>query len=72
MFVRRFFLFFLAIAAFNGIASATDVGSNPGNGNVTISFGTVAIKSFTLTYGSGSGTVADPTYQLRHSAKFRK
>jgi len=46
-----------------GVASATDVGSNTGNGNVTISFGTTAIKSFTFTYGSGSGTVPDPTYQ---------
>ncbi len=46
-----------------GIASATDVGSNTGNGNVIISFGATAIKSFTFTYGSGSGTVPDPTYQ---------
>jgi hypothetical protein len=47
----------------NGVASATDVGANTGNGNVTISFGSTAIKSFTFTYGSGSGTVPDPTYQ---------
>jgi hypothetical protein len=46
-----------------GTASATDVGSNTGNGNVTISFGTTAIRSFTFTYGSGTGTVPDPTYQ---------
>jgi hypothetical protein len=30
---------------------------------VTISFGANAIRSFTFTYGSGSGTVSDPTYQ---------
>lgn len=47
----------------NGIASTTDTGANSGRGNVTISFGTAAIRSFTFTYGSGSGTVADPTYQ---------
>jgi hypothetical protein len=46
-----------------GIASATDVGTNTGNGNDTINFGTAAIKSLTFTYGSGSGTVPDPTYQ---------
>jgi hypothetical protein len=46
-----------------GNASVNDLGSNTGNGNVTISFGTTAIKSFTFTYGSGSGTVDDPTYQ---------
>ena len=47
----------------NGTASNTDLGPTSGNGNVTISFGATAIKSFTFTYGSGSGTVADPTYQ---------
>lgn len=47
----------------NGIASTSDTGANSGRGNVTISFGTTAIRSFTFTYGSGSGTVADPTYQ---------
>lgn len=46
-----------------GNASVNDLGSNTGNGNVTISFGATAIKSFTFTYGSGSGTVDDPTYQ---------
>jgi hypothetical protein len=46
-----------------GVASATDVGSNTGNGNVTITFGNTAIRSFTFTYGSGTGTVPDPTYQ---------
>jgi len=46
-----------------GIASVSDTGASSGNGNVTISFGTTAIKSFTFTYGSGSGTASDPTYQ---------
>lgn len=46
-----------------GTASVADMGPGSGNGNVTISFGTTAIKSLTFTYGSGSGTVADPTYQ---------
>ena len=48
----------------DGIASATDVGSNTGDGNVTISFGATAIKSLTFTYGSGGPSgVTDPTYQ---------
>ncbi len=47
----------------NGIASTTDTGANSGRGNVTISFGSAAIRSFTFSYGSGSGTVANPTYQ---------
>ena len=47
----------------NGTASLNDTGAGSGDANVTISFGTAAIKSFTFTYGSGSGTVADPTYQ---------
>jgi hypothetical protein len=48
----------------NGVASATDVGSNTGNGNVTISFGSTPIHSFTFTYGSGGPSgITDPTYQ---------
>jgi hypothetical protein len=47
----------------NGNVSTSDLNPNSGLGNVTISFGTTAITSFTFTYGSGSGTVADPTYQ---------
>ena len=47
----------------NGTASAVDIGAGSNAGNVTISFGTAAIRSFTFTYGSGSGTVANPTYQ---------
>jgi hypothetical protein len=46
----------------NGITSTSDVDPGSGLGNVTISFGTNAIKSFTFTYGSGSG-FADPTFQ---------
>jgi hypothetical protein len=47
----------------DGTVSASDLGPGSGNGNVTISFGGTAIKSLTFTYGSGSGTVPDPTYQ---------
>lgn len=45
-----------------GTSSAVDLGAGSGDGNVTISFGTAAIKAFTFTYGSGS-LFADPTYQ---------
>ena len=45
-----------------GTASTVDNGAGSGNGNVTISFGTNAIKSFTFTYGSGTA-YNDPTYQ---------
>src|SRR5438046_1359885 len=47
----------------DGNLSTVDLGAGSGAGNVTISFGATPIKSFTFTYGSGSGTVADPTYQ---------
>lgn len=47
----------------NGIATTSDTGASSNSANVTISFGANAIKSFTFTYGSGSGTIADPTYQ---------
>jgi hypothetical protein len=47
----------------DGTVSTADTGAGSANGNVTISFGATPIKSFTFTYGSGSGTVADPTYQ---------
>jgi hypothetical protein len=48
----------------NGTASTNDVDPGSGLGNVTISFGTNAIKSFTFTYGSGTnGGSADPTFQ---------
>lgn len=45
-----------------GTASTADTGATSGDGNVTISFGTNAIRSFTFTYGSGSA-FADPTFQ---------
>lgn len=47
----------------NGNSTATDTGASSGAGNVTISFGTNAIKSLTFTYLSGTGTIANPTYQ---------
>ena len=47
----------------DGTISTPDTGPGSGNGNVIISFGATPIKSFTFTYGSGSGTLADPTYQ---------
>jgi hypothetical protein len=47
----------------NGIVSTSDTGPTSGNANVTISFGSNAIRGFSFVYGSGTGTVADPTYQ---------
>ena len=47
----------------DGIASTVDLGAGSGAANVMIDFGSAWIQSFTFTYGSGSGTVADPTYQ---------
>jgi hypothetical protein len=48
----------------NGNVSTNDLDPNSGLGNVTISFGTNAIKSFTFTYGSGTnGGSLDPTFQ---------
>ena len=47
----------------NGISTNTDTGPTSGNGNVTISFGAAAIKSFMFTYGSGTNAPADPTTQ---------
>ena len=48
----------------NGTVSTVDTGTGSGAGNVTISFGATAIKSFTFTYGSGGPLgVTDPTYQ---------
>jgi len=46
-----------------GSASTVDTGAGSGGANVTIDFGSSWIQSFTFTYGSGSGTVADPTYE---------
>jgi hypothetical protein len=48
----------------DGNVSTTDLGPGSGAGNVTISFGSNAIKSFVFTYGSGGPSgVTDPTYQ---------
>ncbi|HKP03049.1 MAG TPA: hypothetical protein VJU77_06735 [Chthoniobacterales bacterium] len=46
-----------------GMTGNSDTGATSGNGNVTISFGAAAIKSFTFTYGSGSNAPANPTTQ---------
>jgi hypothetical protein len=47
----------------DGVTNNSDTGATSGNGNVTISFGTNAIKSFSFVYGSGSTAPADPTSQ---------
>jgi hypothetical protein len=47
----------------NGITTTNDTGAGSGAANVTIDFGSAAIQSFTLTYGSGSNTNSDPTLQ---------
>ena len=47
----------------DGMITTPDNGPGSGNGNVTISFGTNAIQSLTFRYGSGSGTIPNPTYQ---------
>jgi len=48
----------------DGTVSTVDTGAGSGNANVTISFGSAAIKSFTFTYASGGPSgVPDPTYQ---------
>jgi hypothetical protein len=46
-----------------GMSNNTDTGATSGTGNVTISFGGNAIKSFTFVYGSGATAPADPTVQ---------
>lgn len=46
-----------------GLSGNTDTGATSGNGNVTISFGGAAIKSFTFVYGSGATAPANPTTQ---------
>lgn len=46
-----------------GLSGNTDTGATSGNGNVTISFGSAAIKSFTFIYGSGATAPTDPTLQ---------
>lgn len=50
----------------NGTANSLSTGSTSSDGNVTIDFGTNAIKSFTFVYGSGTGLTGnnvDPTDQ---------
>lgn len=47
----------------NGTATAVDTGTASNAGNVTIDFGTSAIRSFTFTYGGGTNTQNDPTAQ---------
>lgn len=46
----------------DGIATTVDTGDGSGDGNVTISFGTNAIKSLTFTYGGGP-LFDDSTYE---------
>lgn len=46
----------------DGIATTADTGAGSGDGNVTISFGSAAIKSFTFTYGGGP-LFDDSTYE---------
>lgn len=46
-----------------GTATAVDTGTGSEAGNVTINFGTSAIRSFTFTYGGGTNTQTDPTAQ---------
>lgn len=45
-----------------GIATTADTGPNSGRANVTVSFGSNLIQSFTFTYG-GTGAFPDPAYQ---------
>ena len=47
----------------NGISTVADSGTGANAGNVTISFGTTAITSFTFTYGGGATQKSDPTGQ---------
>ncbi len=49
----------------NGTANTASTGATSGDANVTINFGTAAIKSFTFVYGSGTliGSNTDPSQQ---------
>ena len=47
----------------NGIATTPDAGTGAEAGNVTISFGSTAIRGFTFSYGSGVINKNDPTGQ---------
>jgi hypothetical protein len=46
-----------------GNSLVPDTGAGSGAGNVTISFGTNAIRSFTFTYADGLGSKPNPTFQ---------
>jgi hypothetical protein len=46
-----------------GNALVPDTGAGSGAGNVTISFGPNAIRSFTFTYADGLGSKPNPTFQ---------
>jgi len=46
-----------------GAGPTASTGANSGRGNVTISFGTEAIQSFTFTYGSTAAFGPNPAYQ---------
>lgn len=47
----------------DGLAPVVNTGAGSGGANVTIDFGTNAIRSFTFTYGSGANAPNDPTQQ---------
>jgi hypothetical protein len=47
----------------NGDANVANSGAGSNQGNVTISFGSNAIRGFAFTYGSGSNAPADPAAQ---------
>jgi hypothetical protein len=48
----------------DGITTTSDTGASSGDANVTISFGSAVIKSFTFTYGSGADVAGnDPTLE---------
>jgi hypothetical protein len=46
-----------------GNSLVPDTGAGSGAGNVTIGFGTNAIRSFTFTYADGLGSKPNPTFQ---------
>lgn len=46
-----------------GNALVPDTGAGSGAGNVTISFGSTPIRSFTFTYADGIGSKPNPTFQ---------
>jgi hypothetical protein len=46
-----------------GNSTVPDTGAGSGAGNVTISFGSASIQSFTFTYADGLGSKPNPTFQ---------